>query len=113
MINRQTVGISEEDPLGLNYEGDVNTTRSGPGFTNHWTVMTDGWPRRMVYRILIKDIPVKIGVPKVHMSQLFRGLVTTITFVEIRTMNPVDLGATLQIQERKGDNFEIFWKILF
>ena len=108
MINRQTVGISVDDPMGINYEGGANTTRSGPGFTNHRAVTTDGWPRRMVYRILIKDIPVKIGVPKVHMSQLFHGLVTTIIFVEIRTMNPVDLGATLPIQERKGDNFEIF-----
>ena len=113
MINRQTVGISEEDPLGLNYEGDVNTTRSGPGFTDHWTVTADEWRCRMVYRIPIKDIPVKIGVPKVRMFQLFHGLVPTITFVEIRTMNPVDLGATLQIQERKGENFEILLKILF
>ena len=39
MINRQTVGMSADDPLGLNYEGDANTTRSGPGFTNHWTIM--------------------------------------------------------------------------
>ena len=68
----------------------------------------------MVHRILNKDLPVKIGVQIVHMSQQFRGLVPTITFVAIRTMNPVDLGATLRIQERKGDNFEKFFlKILF
>ena len=67
----------------------------------------------MVHRILNKDLPVKIGVQIVHMSQQFRGLVPTITFVAIRTMNPVDLGATLRIQERKGDNFEIFCEILF
>ena len=29
MINRQTVGISTEDVLGVNYDGEANTTRSG------------------------------------------------------------------------------------
>ena len=68
----------------------------------------------MVRGVLIKDIPAKIGVQAVHMSQQFRGLAQTITFVAIRTMNPVVLGATLLIQERMGDNFEIFFfKILF
>ena len=64
----------------------------------------------MVRGVLIKDIPAKIGVQAVHMSQQFRGLAQTITFVAIRTMNPVVLGATLLIQERMGDNFEIFFQ---